>query len=193
VVYSFVLKFPVEFLFILQLESLHLVPSAVMVTINDFVPHALSVEDVLELLTVICCALFFGNAMQIYVVTMPALFKTLDAETAVKVWYQVYHKAFPVLLALVAGVSGFGLWFKTGRVAWLTAGLLQFSPLVWTAAVMIRQVNTPLIQLHEKTAKEADPKNSARIFELLRRWRALHGVRTFISLVAFIVALLQLV
>ncbi len=80
-------------------------------------------------------------------------------------------------LAVAAGLAGAGAWLAGGRAGWLASGLLTGLLVPYTRLV-IRPVDARLLD----PALAPDTPEAAR---LLRRWGALHLLRTGASLVAF--------
>jgi hypothetical protein len=95
----------------------------------------------------------------------------------------MYRRAAPmqVVLAALGTLCGLAAWWRGSGIAWLAGGLLLFAVVPFTL-LRIKPINDRL------TAPGRDPE-APDTEELLRRWAALHAVRTFLSGLAFVLLL----
>jgi hypothetical protein len=128
------------------------------------------------------CGVFFGAALYISVAQHPA---TLEAGTAfaLRFFAPMYRRAaaLQIAAALVGTSAGVLAWFRDGGFAWLAGALLLFAVIPFTL-IWIKPVNDPLMD------RGRDP-GAHDTETLLRRWAPLHGVRTALSGVAFLLFL----
>ena len=87
-------------------------------------------------------------------------------------------------LAVVGSLLGFASWWIGKDAAWLLGGMLLFAVIPFTLVVIL------------PTNRELESDNldvsSAKAERLLRRWSALHAVRSGLGLVAFLIFLFAL-
>lgn len=134
-------------------------------------------EQALHFIAVSSCFLFSGAALYVNLVEHPARM-SCDLAVAATVFAPSYRRAVPVQvsLALIATIAGALSWIAGGGVLWLAGALLIFSVIPFTL-VVVMPVNKRL------QAPDLD-KSSATTESLLIRWGKLHGVRSFVSLLA---------
>ena len=135
--------------------------------------------NLLGLVAVGCCGLFAGAALYINLVEHPARM-SCGVEIALREWAPSYRRAavMQASLAVVGGVGGALAWTFRGGLGYLVGALLLLAVVPFTLLVVF-PTNKRLLDLH--AAGQADNAH-----ELLKRWNALHAVRTGLSVVAFV-------
>jgi hypothetical protein len=138
---------------------------------------------ILEILAIVCAGLFAGAAMYASFVEHPA---RLAGGTALAVaeFRPSYRRAavMQASLATVGALSAVGAYAQTGHGALLIGAILLGAPVPYTL-IVIRPTNARLL------APDLAPA-STEAAALLRRWGALHAVRTGLGTLAFIVLLI---
>lgn len=135
--------------------------------------------NLLGFLAVGCCGLFAGAALYINLVEHPARM-SCGAELALREWAPSYERAavMQASLAVLGGVAGVLAWVFLGGLGYLVGALLLLGVVPFTLLVVF-PTNRLLLELHARgELGNAD--------ELLRRWNALHAVRTALSIAAFV-------
>ncbi len=138
-----------------------------------------------ELLSTLSAGLFAGAAIYISVVEHPARIRC-GIEAALTVFKSSYKKGAPFMgsTLLIGIVCAIAAWRATSNAWWIVgAGLLLF-PIPYTIAFIL-PVSKRLLDLSPHGNDETASK-------LLRRWAALHSLRSLIGLAAFITFLAQL-
>ena len=87
-------------------------------------------------------------------------------------------------LAVLGGVSGVLAWALRGGLGYLVGALLLLAVVPFTLLVVF-PTNKRLLELHASG-------QIGNAYELLKRWNALHAVRSGLSLVAFVFMLFAL-
>lgn len=138
-----------------------------------------------EAAAIVAAGLFTGAAVYISLVEHPARMEcgTLLAATQ---WAPSYRRAtlMQVSLALLGSAAGLLAWWQGSGVGWLIGALLLFSVMPFTL-VAILPTNTKLLD-------PSRDKASAETGRLLQAWGRLHGVRSLLSLGAFLTFALSL-
>jgi hypothetical protein len=139
----------------------------------------------LELIATFCTALFAGAALYINLVEHPARM-SCGVEVALREWAPSYERAavMQASLAVLGGVSGVLAWALRGGLGYLVGALLLLAVVPFTLLVVF-PTNKRLLELHAKG-------QIGNAHELLKRWNALHAVRSALSLVAFVFMLFAL-
>jgi hypothetical protein len=121
--------------------------------------------------------LFAGGALYVSLVEHPARLAT-GPPMAVAQFRTSYPRAARLQggLAVLGTLAAIGAWVGGGRVAWLTAGGLLGLVVPYTLLVILPTNKRLLDRALAPDAPEA------RL--LLRRWSALHAVRTLLGLLA---------
>ena len=88
-------------------------------------------------------------------------------------------------LAFVGTLAALWTWWKGEGGAWLVAGLLLFSVVPITLIAIAPVTNQLLADVRSPEEADTEP--------LLRRWAALHFLRTLVSGAAFALLLMALV
>jgi hypothetical protein len=135
-----------------------------------------------QLVAVSCSGVFFGAALFITVAQHPAVLEAGPAFAA-RFFAPMYRRAAPLQagLAGIGAAAGVAAWGWGAGASWLVGALLLIAVVPMTL-VWIRPVNDRLL------APDFDP-DATDAELLLRRWGALHAVRTLLSGVAFVVLL----
>jgi uncharacterized membrane protein len=137
-------------------------------------------RQVAEVITTVCCGVFFGAAAYISLVQHPAALET-GSEFAVRFFAPMYRRAsvMQASLAVVGSLASIIAYlFGAGRV-WLLSALLIASVVPFTLLVV-----EPL----NEQIKSLDPSAQQGI-EVLMKWGRLHWVRTAASGAAFLICL----
>ncbi len=141
-----------------------------------------AVQTVAEVLATFCCGLFAGAAVYINLVEHPARL-ACGTELAATEFPPSYRRATRMQGSLAN--LGFGLsvlaWVQGASGRWLVGGILLGAVVPFTL-IVITPVNKRLL----------DPmldKRSAEVAQLLSRWGRLHAVRSFLSVLAFLIFL----
>ncbi len=135
-----------------------------------------------EIIATFACGVFFGAALYISVVQHPASLET-GAAFAGRFFPPMYRRAsaLQICAAVVGTLAGVVAWFRGAGFEWLAGALLLFAVVPFTVFV-IMPVN------HQLLAPGRDP-DAPDTESLLRRWAPLHGVRTALSGVSFLLFL----
>ena len=133
-------------------------------------------------LAVGCCGLFAGAALYVNLVEHPARM-SCGVDLALREWAPSYKRAsvMQASLAVIGGVAGVLAWALLGGLGYLVGALLLLTVVPFTLLVVF-PTNKRLLELHAE-----GQIGNAR--ELLKRWNALHAVRTALSVVAFVLML----
>jgi hypothetical protein len=135
--------------------------------------------NLLGFLAVSCCGLFAGAALYINLVEHPARM-SCGAELALREWAPSYKRAavMQASLAVLGGVAGALAWALLGGLGYLVGALLLLAVVPFTLFVVF-PTNKLLLDLHARG-------QVGNAEQLLKRWNALHAVRTALSIVAFV-------
>ncbi len=138
------------------------------------------------LLATAFCGLFAGAAVYINLVEHPARM-SCGVEAALREWAPSYKRAsiMQASLAILGGVTAVLAWALVGRLGYLVGGLLLLAVVPFTL-IVIFPTNRLLLELHATG-------QVGNAHELLRRWNALHAVRSALSVLAFVLMLTSLV
>lgn len=129
---------------------------------------------VLPLISLVLATLFAGVALYITFVEHPARLATSDAAMLAQ-WRPSYKRALPIQasLAVLGGVLGLVVWYQTGDWPWLAGGVVLLANWPFTL-IGVMPTNKRLMAM---PASEAGADSRA----LLRRWGALHNVRSLLG------------
>jgi hypothetical protein len=143
------------------------------------------VLDLLGVLAVGCCGLFAGAAAYVNIVEHPARM-SCGVDVALREWAPSYQRAsvMQASLAVLGGVASALAWVFVGGLGYLAGAVLLLAVVPFTLLVVF-PTNKRLHDLHAK-GQIGDAGM------LLRRWNALHAVRTALSLVALVFMLFAL-
>jgi anthrone oxygenase-like protein len=156
-----------------------------MVAIPDVRKKGRRDSMLLELISLLSSGIFAGAALYINLVEHPARV-SCGTGLAIAEFRPAYKRGAIMQAALaVAGLlAGIGAWLNGSGLAWLVGGLLLGSVIPLTL-IVIFPTNAQLLD------PALDP-NSPQAAALLRRWAMLHGLRTALSVAAFVIFALQL-
>ncbi len=141
-------------------------------------------ETLLTVIALLSSGLFAGAALYITAVEHPARISQ-GALIALQEFRPSYKRAAPLQasLAVICFLCSLVVWRITGRWAWLAGGALVGAVVPFTFA-FIMSTNHLLVDA-------ASPPKDDEAFVLLAKWARLHAVRTCLSLLGFIVLLVQ--
>jgi uncharacterized membrane protein len=139
-----------------------------------------------QFVAIVCALIFTGAAVYINLVEHPTRL-SFSNSIALSVWQPSYKRAtrMQAPLALVSGFAAAWVWWLSGSLAWLFAGVLILLVVPFTFAV-IMPVNIELQRA------DLEPE-SVRTRRLLESWGRLHGVRSVLALLSSFLMLAQLV
>jgi hypothetical protein len=137
-------------------------------------------QTILEIAALLSAGLFAGAALYIPVAEHPARI-SLGAAAALQEFRASYTRAAPMQasLAVICFLCCTAACWLTGRWVWLAGGALV-GAVVPLTLVVIMPTNRLLLN-----AASPPPEQAAR--PLLDKWARLHAVRTFLSLLGFVV------
>jgi len=137
------------------------------------------------LVAVGCCGLFAGAALYINLVEHPARMRC-GVDVALREWAVGYPRGavMQASLAVIGGGASLLAWAFVGGVGYLVGALLLLAVVPFTLLVVF-PTNKRLLELHASG-------QIGNAYELLKRWNALHAVRSGLSLVAFVFMLFAL-
>jgi Domain of unknown function (DUF1772) len=133
--------------------------------------------EIVQILALLCAALFSGAALYISVVEHPARMH-LETRIAAMQWAPSYKRAtwMQAPLALVSLFGGAAAWLMGAGAGWLVAALLIGAVVPFTLVVIMPTNHALLAPARDPAAAET------RI--LLERWGRLHAVRSVLGLLA---------
>jgi hypothetical protein len=142
-----------------------------------------TLQQALELLATLSCALFAGAALYINIVEHPARM-SCGTEAAVTEWVPSYSRAtwMQAPLAVSAFVCAAGAWLAGSTVWWLVGGVMLGLVVLFTLVFMMP---TNKLLMSSSLDRGSD---EARM--LMVRWNRLHGVRTALGVVALVLFLM---
>lgn len=137
------------------------------------------------LIATLCAGIFAGAAIYINAVEHPARL-ACGSELALKQFAPSYRRAavMQASLASIGFVSSLAAWWQT-RDGWILLGGLLLGSVVPFTLLVIRPTNKRLLD-------PALDATSLQATQLLRRWGRLHGLRSLLGAVAFVVFLIRL-
>ena len=143
-------------------------------------------ETLLEVIALLSSGLFAGAALYITVVDHPARMSQ-GASFALQEFRPSYKRAAPLQasLAVICFLSSVVVWRLTGGWTWLAGGALVGAVVPFTLAFMM-STNRLLLDA-------ASPLKDDEALVVLAKWARLHAVRTCLSLLGFVVLLVQFV
>jgi hypothetical protein len=141
-------------------------------------------ETLFKVIALLSSGLFAGAALYITVVEHPARISQ-GTLIALQEFRPSYKRAAPLQasLAVICFLCSVVVWRLTGRWVWLAGGTLVGAVAPFTLA-FIMSTNRLLLDA-------TSPPKDEEAFRLLAKWARLHAVRTCLSLLGFIVLLVQ--
>jgi len=138
-----------------------------------------------EILATLTCGIFAGAALYINLVEQPARL-SCGIALAVTEWRPSYKRGaiMQASLAIVGFLLALTSWLVGQQTAWLVGGLFLFAVVPFTFIV--------IFPTNKELESDTLDVSSVRAEQLLRRWNALHAVRSGLALVAFLVFLYAL-
>jgi hypothetical protein len=139
----------------------------------------------LLIVAALCAGLFAGAAIYINLVEHPARL-ACGTELAIREFAPSYRRAtvMQASLAVVGSVAGLWSAWMTAD-GWVAVGAISLGAVVPFTLLVILPTNMQLLEA------ALDPR-SQKATDLLVRWGRLHGVRSVLSSVAFVLFLLRL-
>ena len=133
-------------------------------------------------LALVTAALFSGAALYISIAEQPARLR-LDARPLLMQWLPSYKRGYAMQapLAAIGFVLGVIAWWNTAEWLWLIGAAILVANWPYTL-LGIMPVNRRLESLKPEEANAASTA-------LIRKWGALHGVRTALGLSATVIFL----
>jgi Domain of unknown function (DUF1772) len=143
-------------------------------------------ESLLKVISLLSLGLFAGAAFYLTAVEHPARVSQ-GASFALQEFRPSYKRAAPLQasLAVICFLSSGAVWWLTSRWAWLARGALVGAVVPFTLA-FIMPTNRRLLDA-------GSPLKNEEASALLAKWGRLHAVRTCLSLLGFIVLLVQFI
>lgn len=143
-------------------------------------------EFLLEVIALLNSGLFAGAAFYLTAVEHPARMSQ-GASFALQEFRPSYKRAAPLqaTLAVICFLCSGVVWWLTNRWAWLAGGALVGAVVPFTLA-FIMPTNRLLLDA-------ASPPKDDEPSALLTKWGRLHAVRTYLSLLGFVVLLVQFI
>ncbi len=137
-------------------------------------------NETMQLVAALTCALFTGAAIYINLVEHPARM-ACSTKLAATVWAPSYKRAtaMQVTLGILSTLAGVASWLTGGGIMWLVGAMFIFAVILFTLAA-IMPTNKKL--LDPKLDRAADTTRA-----LLQKWARLHAVRSILSLAASII------
>jgi Anthrone oxygenase len=143
-------------------------------------------EFLFKAVALLSSGLFAGAALYLTAVEHPARISQ-GASFALQEFRPSYKRAAPLQasLAIICFLCSGAVWWLTGRWPWLAGGALVGAVVPFTFAC-IMSTNRLLLDA-------ASPPKDDETSALLAKWARLHAVRTCLSLLGFVVLLVQAV
>lgn len=140
----------------------------------------------IQLVATLSTGLFSGAALYINLVEHPARI-LCGTFIAVTEFGPSYKRAtvMQASLAALGSLSGIIVWLLSSGITWLLGGLLLGAVIPFTFIV--------IFPVNKKLLDTSLDKNSEFASELLYRWGKLHAVRSFLSLIAFMIFIVSLI
>jgi hypothetical protein len=143
-------------------------------------------RQIAEFIAVLACGLFAGGAVYVNLVEHPARMEC-GVELAATEFPPSYRRGTIMLvtLAAVCLLSSIAAWLAGATFCWVVAGVLQVSVIPFTLVVILptnKQLLSPTLD-----------RRSAESARLLKRWSALHSVRSVLSALALSLLLYLLI
>jgi hypothetical protein len=139
-------------------------------------------RQIAEFMAVLACSLFTGAAVYVSLVEHPARMEC-GVELAATEFPPSYRRGtiMQVTLAGVCLLSSIAAWLAGATFWWVVAGVLEVSVIPFTLIVILPTNE----QLLSPTLDRGSPETA----RLLKRWGALHSVRSVLSALALLLFL----
>lgn len=143
-------------------------------------------RHIAEFIAVLSCSLFTGAAVYVNLVEHPARVQC-GVEVAASEFAPSYRRAtvMQVISAALGLLSSVAAWLAWATFWWLVGGILLGSVIPFTLIVILPTNK----QLLSPTLDRRSPETE----RLLKRWGALHSVRSFLSALALLLFLYLLI
>lgn len=147
---------------------------------------ALPMEFLLKVIALLSSGLFAGAAFYLTAVEHPARMSQ-GALFALQEFRPSYKRAAPLQasMAVICFLCSGAVWWLTNRWAWLAGGVLVGAVVPFTLA-FIMPTNRLLLDA-------SSPPKDDEASSLLAKWGRLHAARTYLSLLGFLVLLVQFI
>lgn len=134
----------------------------------------------LEMLSTLSAGLFAGAAVYINLVEHPARMEC-GTGLAVTEFAPSYRRAAIMqgLLAAIGFLSATAAWLMGSSLWWLISGIILLAVIPFTLIVMF--------PINKQILNSSPEKDSELAFLLLSRWGRLHGVRSVLSVISFLI------
>jgi hypothetical protein len=136
---------------------------------------------ILETVATLAAGIFTGAAVYVNLVEHPARVEC-GTKFAVTEFGPSYRRAsvMQASLAAVGFVTATTAWLMGSSLWWFVGGICLGSVIPFTL-ILIMPINRKLLR--------AEMDNESELTVLLRKWNRLHAVRSFLSLIAFLIFL----
>ena len=136
--------------------------------------------EFLEMLSLVCAAMFSGAAVYVSFVEHPARIQT-GAEAAVNEFIPSYKRGavMQATLSAVGLLSAIGAWLLGGSWIWLVGALFLGAPIVVTLLIIF-PINARLLD-------SALNRSSGEALRLLIQWGRLHLIRSVLGFAALLI------
>lgn len=140
---------------------------------------------IIEILATLACGVFAGAAIYVNLVEQPARL-LCDTKLAITEWRPSYRRgtAMQASLAVCGSALAFVAWWLSRDALWLAGAAIFFAVIPFTLVVIFptnKQLEDQALDLTSPLAEQ-----------LLRRWGWLHGARSALSFLAFVIFLFAL-
>jgi uncharacterized membrane protein len=138
-----------------------------------------------EILATLACGMFAGAAEYVSFVEHPARL-SCGVKLALTEWKPSYERGttMQASLAVIGSLFAALSWWLDKNVAWLIGGILLFAVVPFTLIV--------ILPTNKKLESDELDSSSAQTENHLRHWGKLHGVRSLLSFLAFVIFLIAL-
>jgi hypothetical protein len=143
-------------------------------------------REIAEFISVVACALFSGAAVYVTLVEHPARM-LCGVEVAATEFAPSYRRGtvMQATLATLGLLSSLAAWLAGETIWWLFAGVLLGAVIPFTLTV--------ILPINERLLNPSLDRQSTEAERLLRRWNALHAVRSALSTVALLLFIYLLI
>ena len=143
------------------------------------------IDKIAQLLATFFCSIFAGAALYINLVEHPARMEC-GTEFAASEFSPSYKRAaiMQASLAILGFLASIFVWLRGANVLWLVGGVLLVLVIPFTLIV--------IMPTNKKLLDPSLDKKSEATAKLLTTWAKLHGVRSFLSILALLAFLYSL-